>query len=185
MLVDRATKSSSPTRSTAAPCRRSTTPTTACKIYVQPLIDKQRVPMMGGFIGATREGVTTTIGRGGSDFSAALVGRGTERRSHRDLDRRRRHEDNRSAHLSRRAPHQGHQLRRSRRTRLFRRQSLAPRNRAARGREEHSGAGAELAQSVESRHAHPGAHAAFEVAVQGHRGEEHASRSSTSSPPAC
>ena len=30
--------------------------------------------MMGGFIGATRSGVTTTIGRGGSDFSAAIVG---------------------------------------------------------------------------------------------------------------
>ena len=44
--------------------------------HVQPLIDQQRVPIMGGFVGATREGVTTTIGRGGSDFSAALVGAG-------------------------------------------------------------------------------------------------------------
>ena len=43
---------------------------------LQPLIDKQRVPIMGGFVGATREGTTTTIGRGGSDFSAALVGAG-------------------------------------------------------------------------------------------------------------
>ncbi|HKV05474.1 MAG TPA: lysine-sensitive aspartokinase 3 [Candidatus Acidoferrales bacterium] len=34
----------------------------------------QCVPVMGGFIGATREGVTTTIGRGGSDYTAALVG---------------------------------------------------------------------------------------------------------------
>jgi aspartate kinase len=31
---------------------------------------------MGGFIGATKAGVTTTIGRGGSDFSAAIVGAG-------------------------------------------------------------------------------------------------------------
>ncbi len=31
---------------------------------------------MGGFIGSTRSGVTTTIGRGGSDFSAAIVGAG-------------------------------------------------------------------------------------------------------------
>jgi len=30
--------------------------------------------VMGGFIGATAEGITTTIGRGGSDFSAAIVG---------------------------------------------------------------------------------------------------------------
>jgi aspartate kinase len=41
---------------------------------VQPLIAEGRVPVMGGFIGSTREGITTTIGRGGSDFSAALVG---------------------------------------------------------------------------------------------------------------
>jgi aspartate kinase len=31
---------------------------------------------MGGFIGSTRNRVTTTIGRGGSDFSAAIVGAG-------------------------------------------------------------------------------------------------------------
>jgi aspartate kinase len=43
---------------------------------VKPLIEDGRVPIMGGFIGATREGVQTTIGRGGSDFSAALVGAG-------------------------------------------------------------------------------------------------------------
>ena len=41
---------------------------------VKPLVDAGRVPVMGGFIGATRTGVTTTIGRGGSDFSAAIVG---------------------------------------------------------------------------------------------------------------
>ena len=32
--------------------------------------------MMGGFIGATEEGVTSTLGRGGSDFTAAIVGAG-------------------------------------------------------------------------------------------------------------
>lgn len=32
------------------------------------------VPVTQGFIGATVEGVTTTIGRGGSDFSAAIIG---------------------------------------------------------------------------------------------------------------
>ena len=31
---------------------------------------------MGGFIGATEEGVTSTLGRGGSDFTAAIVGAG-------------------------------------------------------------------------------------------------------------
>jgi aspartate kinase len=43
---------------------------------VQPLLDQGRVPVMGGFIGATKAGVTTTIGRGGSDYSAAIVGAG-------------------------------------------------------------------------------------------------------------
>jgi aspartate kinase len=41
---------------------------------VQPLIDASLVPVMGGFIGATPAGITTTIGRGGSDYSAAIVG---------------------------------------------------------------------------------------------------------------
>jgi aspartate kinase len=43
---------------------------------VQPLIKLGRVPVMGGFIGANRNGITTTIGRGGGDFSAAIVGAG-------------------------------------------------------------------------------------------------------------
>jgi aspartate kinase len=33
-----------------------------------------RVPVLGGFIGASSEGVTTTLGRGGSDYSAAIFG---------------------------------------------------------------------------------------------------------------
>jgi aspartate kinase len=41
---------------------------------VQPLVDSGRVPVMGGFIGSNRSGITTTIGRGGSDFSAAIFG---------------------------------------------------------------------------------------------------------------
>src|SRR5436305_446688 len=43
---------------------------------IKPLLERGRVPVMGGFIGATREGVSTTLGRGGSDFSAAIVGAG-------------------------------------------------------------------------------------------------------------
>jgi len=41
---------------------------------LQPLLDSGKVPVMGGFIGSTRGGITTTIGRGGSDFSAAIFG---------------------------------------------------------------------------------------------------------------
>ncbi|HTT18833.1 MAG TPA: lysine-sensitive aspartokinase 3 [Candidatus Sulfotelmatobacter sp.] len=43
---------------------------------LRPLIEQGRVPVMGGFIAATRTGVTTTIGRGGSDFSASIIGAG-------------------------------------------------------------------------------------------------------------
>jgi aspartate kinase len=43
---------------------------------VQPLVDGGRVPVMGGFVGSNRSGITTTIGRGGSDFSAAIFGAG-------------------------------------------------------------------------------------------------------------
>ncbi len=43
---------------------------------VKPMLDAGQVPVMGGFIGANRAGITTTIGRGGSDFSAAIFGAG-------------------------------------------------------------------------------------------------------------
>ena len=45
---------------------------------VLPLVRQSRVPVMGGFIGATRGGVTTTIGRGGSDYSASIIGAALE-----------------------------------------------------------------------------------------------------------
>ena len=39
-----------------------------------PLLQAERIPVLGGFVGSTRDGVPTTLGRGGSDFSAAIVG---------------------------------------------------------------------------------------------------------------
>jgi aspartate kinase len=39
-----------------------------------PLIKQGQVPVMGGFIAANEAGITTTLGRGGSDFSGALIG---------------------------------------------------------------------------------------------------------------
>ncbi len=43
-----------------------------------PLVAAGRIPVLGGFIGATAGGVTTTLGRGGSDYTAALVGAALE-----------------------------------------------------------------------------------------------------------
>ncbi|MDY7040653.1 MAG: aspartate kinase [Chloroflexota bacterium] len=41
---------------------------------LNPLLDEGVIPVVTGFIGATGEGVTTTLGRGGSDYSAAILG---------------------------------------------------------------------------------------------------------------
>ena len=41
---------------------------------LKPLADAGRVPVTQGFIGATATGMPTTLGRGGSDFTAALLG---------------------------------------------------------------------------------------------------------------
>jgi aspartate kinase len=41
---------------------------------LKPLLEMKRVPVLGGFIGATVDGVTTTLGRGSSDYSATLIG---------------------------------------------------------------------------------------------------------------
>jgi aspartate kinase len=46
----------------------------AARDLVQPLIREGKVPVMGGFIGRTARGITTTLGRGGSDYSASLLG---------------------------------------------------------------------------------------------------------------
>ncbi|MEO8379078.1 MAG: aspartate kinase [Acidobacteriota bacterium] len=39
-----------------------------------PLLERNLIPVMGGFIGRTQAGATTTLGRNGSDYSAAIVG---------------------------------------------------------------------------------------------------------------
>jgi aspartate kinase len=44
------------------------------KSRLLPLLEAGIIPVVTGFIGATEEGVTTTLGRGGSDFSAAILG---------------------------------------------------------------------------------------------------------------
>jgi aspartate kinase len=48
----------------------------ALREHVLPLIEAGNTPVMGGFIGSNAAGITTTLGRGGSDYTAALVGGG-------------------------------------------------------------------------------------------------------------
>lgn len=46
----------------------------ASQRVIRPLVEQGLVPVVGGFVGATEQGIVTTLGRGGSDFSASLFG---------------------------------------------------------------------------------------------------------------
>jgi aspartate kinase len=46
----------------------------AVAAHLAPHVAAGRVPIVGGYVGATTNGVTTTLGRGGSDYSAAILG---------------------------------------------------------------------------------------------------------------
>ena len=47
----------------------------AARQHLLPIVRDGKVPLMGGYIGSSiNGGVTTTLGRGGSDYSASLVG---------------------------------------------------------------------------------------------------------------
>ncbi|HEX6287760.1 MAG TPA: aspartate kinase [Herpetosiphonaceae bacterium] len=41
---------------------------------LRPLLEAGKVPVITGFLGATSAGITTTLGRGGSDYSASIIG---------------------------------------------------------------------------------------------------------------
>ncbi len=48
--------------------------TAALARSVDPPLAAREVPVIGGFVGASSSGLTTTLGRGGSDYSAAVIG---------------------------------------------------------------------------------------------------------------
>jgi len=45
-----------------------------CEARLRPLMERGGVPVITGFIGATQSGAVTTLGRGGSDYSAGILG---------------------------------------------------------------------------------------------------------------
>lgn len=47
---------------------------TRVEAVLRPLLDQEIIPVVTGFIGATPDGAITTLGRGGSDYSAAILG---------------------------------------------------------------------------------------------------------------
>ncbi len=56
----------------AAPLMEATRQQVAARLV--PLLAQGVIPIVTGFIGATEKGITTTLGRGGSDYSAAILG---------------------------------------------------------------------------------------------------------------
>jgi aspartate kinase len=48
--------------------------TAAAARHLRPPLANGAIPVVGGYVGATATGVTTTLGRGGSDYSAAILG---------------------------------------------------------------------------------------------------------------
>ncbi len=45
-----------------------------CESRLRPLLDRGVIPVITGFLGATPDGAVTTLGRGGSDYSATIIG---------------------------------------------------------------------------------------------------------------
>jgi aspartate kinase len=109
---------------------------------------------MGGFIASTENGVTTTLGRGGSDFTASIVGAGVgaeEIQIWTDVDG--------MLTADPTILPGGHRvkddfLRRGRGTGLLRRQSAAPGYRGSGHRAQYSGADSEFAAAGRAWHAH-------------------------------
>lgn len=43
---------------------------------LDPLLEERTVPVIGGYVASTQDGVQTTLGRGGSDYTASIIGSG-------------------------------------------------------------------------------------------------------------
>ena len=111
---------------------------------VVPVLEAGNVPVIGGYVGATENGVTTTLGRGGSDFSAAIFGAALDAEEIQiwtDVDGML----TADAHRRPGAPHTTALVQRSLRARLLRRESPAPGNNSTSGGTEHSCADLECA----------------------------------------
>lgn len=56
----------------ADPCMEATRQ--RCELRLRPILQRGAIPVVTGFIGATADGILTTLGRGGSDYSATILG---------------------------------------------------------------------------------------------------------------
>ena len=120
---------------------------------VAPVTARGEVAVLGGFIGATADGVTTTLGRGGSDYSAAIFGACLdvdEIQIWTDVDGMLTADPRVVPAAARRA---AAVVRRSVGAGVLRREGAAPEHDSAGGREEHPGADPQLAAAGEPGHA--------------------------------
>ena len=169
--------------SAALPDMESTTE--RARAIVGPLTAAGQVPVMGGFIGATANGVTTTLGRGGSDYSAAIFGACLDVGRDPDLDRRRRHAHGRPPGGSGPGPRSRTVVHRGLGAGLFRREGAASEHHPPGRREEHPRSHPQLAAAGGAGDDDHGRRAR-RAAVRSRRSPASAaSRSSTSPPPAC
>lgn len=49
-----------------------------CESVLVPLCKQNQVPVVGGFVGANPKGIITTLGRGGSDFTASIIAKSVD-----------------------------------------------------------------------------------------------------------
>jgi aspartate kinase len=82
----------------AAPLFEQTRDATAREVI--PILEAGVVPVLGGYIGATEGGITTTLGRGGSDYSASMIGAALH-----DAARRTSHDARSTSHAARSTSH--------------------------------------------------------------------------------
>ena len=120
-----------------------------------PPLGEEHVVVMGGFIASTEDGVTTTLGRGGSDYTASIVGAGIgaeEIQIWTDVDGMLTADPN---DHSGRASREECLVRRGGGAGVFRREGAASGDGAAGHRKKYSGADSEFAAAGSGRHADP------------------------------
>ena len=135
---------------------------------IPPLVENH-VVVMGGFIAATPEGITTTLGRGGSDFTASIVGAGIgaeEIQIWTDVDGMLTADPNVVPNA---ASREDHLVRRSRGAGVFRREGAASVDRAPGDRPQHSGIDPELAATARGWDAHRGRNGSHYQSGEVHR----------------
>ena len=118
--------SSPPTASTAAPRRTfPRRPRRARRVAASAARAPARSPVVPGFIGRAPDGSVTTLGRGGSDLTATLLGRALGAQARRAVEGRARHPDGRPAARAGRAADPAAASSRSGRGRALRREGAA------------------------------------------------------------